>query len=91
MRVNDDIGKETLLLETNTRKYYKTDLRSGMSVIDIYTKDPFEIEAGNTILRTITCETEEDLAFYVDKLEQGIDPYEGYTNEQIKKNEIKRR
>lgn len=84
MRVNDNIGKETLLLETDERKYYRNDLNTKVGVVDIYTKDIFEIEAGNTIIRRISFENEQKFEDYVKKLEEGIDPYEGYTNQQIK-------
>lgn len=84
MRINDNIGKETLVLETDERKYYRNDLNTKVGVVDIYTKDIFEIEAGNTILRRISFKSEEEFEDYVKKLEEGIDPYEGYSNQQIK-------
>ena len=84
MRINEGIGKDILLLETNERKYYENKLNTGVGVVDIYTKDPFEIEAGHTIIRRISFESEEEFNNYVKKLEEGIDPYKGYTNQQIK-------
>ena len=84
MRVNHPIGQEVLLLETNERKYYKNKMNTAVGSVDIYTKDPYEIEAGNTILRRISFESEEEFDAYVKKLEEGIDPYEGHTNQEIK-------
>lgn len=84
MRVNHHIGNEELLLETAERKYYRNSTNTAVGVVDIYTKDPFEIEAGNTILRRIAFESEEEFDNYVEKLREGIDPYEGYTNQEIK-------